>query len=35
MSFRLDQRNLSVTADTYMHVLADETELDYDGYSTA
>jgi integrase len=24
------QRNLSVTADTYTHVLTDETELDYD-----
>src|SRR5262249_12605275 len=23
------QRNLSVTADTYTHVLVDETELDY------
>jgi hypothetical protein len=23
------QRNLSVTADTYAHVLVDETELDY------
>jgi integrase len=23
------QRNLAVTADTYTHVLADETELDY------
>ena len=23
------QRSLSVTADTYSHVLADETELDY------
>jgi hypothetical protein len=23
------QRNLSVTADTYTHVLPDETELDY------
>jgi hypothetical protein len=23
------QRNLSVTADTYTHVLLDETELDY------
>jgi hypothetical protein len=23
------QRNLSVTADTYSHVLTDETELDY------
>jgi integrase len=23
------QRSLSVTADTYTHVLADETELDY------
>ena len=23
------QRNLSVTADTYTHVLSDETELDY------
>jgi hypothetical protein len=23
------QRNLSVTADTYSHVLADEQELDY------
>jgi hypothetical protein len=25
------QRNLSVTADTYTHVLSDETELDYAG----
>jgi hypothetical protein len=24
------QRSLSVTADTYTHVLADETELDYE-----
>jgi hypothetical protein len=24
------QRNLSVTADTYIHVLTDETELDYE-----
>jgi len=23
------QRNLAVTANTYTHVLADETELDY------
>ncbi len=25
----VDQRNLSVTADIYTHVLVDETELDY------
>jgi hypothetical protein len=25
------QRNLAVTANTYSHVLADETELDYAG----
>jgi integrase len=25
------QRNLSVTADVYSHVLGDETELDYAG----
>jgi hypothetical protein len=25
------QRNLSVTADVYSHVLGDETELDYTG----
>jgi integrase len=25
------QRNLSVTADTYTHVLTDEAELDYAG----
>jgi hypothetical protein len=25
------QRNLSVTADTYTHVLVDEAELDYQG----
>jgi hypothetical protein len=24
------QRNLAVTADTYTHVLADESELDYE-----
>jgi integrase len=24
------QRNLSITADTYTHVLVDETELDYE-----
>jgi integrase len=28
---QVGQRNLSVTADTYTHVLADETELDYEG----
>jgi hypothetical protein len=27
--FFVGQRNLSVTADTYSHVLADERELDY------
>lgn len=26
---RSGQRSLSVTADTYTHVLSDETELDY------
>jgi hypothetical protein len=26
----LGQRNLAVTANTYSHVLADETELDYE-----
>jgi hypothetical protein len=25
----VEQRNLSVTADVYSHVLGDETELDY------
>jgi integrase len=25
------QRDISVTADTYSHVLSDETELDYEG----
>jgi hypothetical protein len=27
--FHVGQRNLSVTADVYSHVLGDETELDY------
>ena len=28
---QVGQRNLAVTANTYSHVLADETELDYAG----
>ncbi len=27
----MGQRNLAVTANTYTHVLSDETELDYAG----
>jgi hypothetical protein len=27
----IGQRNLSMTADTYTHVLVDEAELDYAG----
>ena len=29
VEYRLGQRDISVTADVYSHVLADETELDY------
>ena len=32
---RVGQRNLAVTANTYTHVLADETELDYEALLAA